>query len=107
MEIEYLYHCAGCQKPDKEYPNKEKECDVCLGEDVGAYVNDEGECWKCSGYGVYMPFMSIGCHKWARNDAYGIYTGLYCDKCYKHNYPYKRGRYHDESYCGERIEPNE
>ena len=21
-------------------------------------------------------------HMWARNDAYGIYTGLYCEKCY-------------------------
>ena len=22
-------------------------------------------------------------HHWARSDSYGIYTGLYCDKCYK------------------------
>ena len=88
MEIEYLYHCAGCHKPDKEYPNKEKWC-----EHTGELVVP-----RCR---------PLEYHKWSRNDAYGIYTGLYCDKCYKHNYPYKRGRYHDESYCGERIEPNE
>lgn len=29
-------------------------------------------------------------HMWARNDAYGIYTGLFCDKCYNNNYPYKK-----------------
>jgi len=43
-------------------------------------------------------------HMWARNDAYGIYTGLFCDKCYNNNYPYKKDRYFDESYCGERLE---
>ena len=39
---EYLYHCRGCQKPDKEYPNKEIECDECKG--------TGGDCWKCNGY---------------------------------------------------------
>ena len=46
-------------------------------------------------------------HMWARTDAYGIYTGLYCDDCYENNYPYKKHRYHDESYCGERLEEEE
>ena len=46
----------------------------------------------------------ISYHDWARCDAYGIYTGLYCDDCYKNNYPYKRNRYFDEAYCGERLE---
>ena len=46
----------------------------------------------------------ISYHDWARCDSYGIYTGLYCDNCYKNNYPYKRGRYLDEAYCGERLE---
>ena len=83
---EYLFNCTGCQKPDKDFPIRFDDYEV--------------------GEPIYnAPRVSE--HKWARNDAYGIYTGLYCDKCYKHNYPYKRGRYHDESYCGERIEPNE
>ena len=43
-------------------------------------------------------------HMWARNDSYGIYTGLFCDNCYDNNYPYKKDRYFDESYCGERLE---
>jgi len=90
MEKEYLYHCAGCQKPDKEYPDEEIRCE------------ETGEMFV-----QRIRRGMMGCHKWARNDAYGIYTGLYCDKCYKHNYPYKRGRYHDEAYCGERLEPNE
>tara|TARA_R100000963_G_C4604855_1_gene77287 strand:- start:418 stop:774 length:357 start_codon:yes stop_codon:yes gene_type:complete len=118
MEIEYLYHCEGCQKPDKDYPDKEIKCDDCQGRglvlvskrrDDGKWIEDgTEECWKCDGQLVFRPRVSpIQCHKWARNDAYNIYTGLYCDKCYKHNYPYKRGRYHDESYCGERLEPDE
>tara|TARA_R100000315_G_C5227452_1_gene138459 strand:+ start:807 stop:1145 length:339 start_codon:yes stop_codon:yes gene_type:complete len=112
--MEYLYHCAGCEKPDKDYPNEEVQCSECEG--TGYYYNsiddtsieDEETCFSCKGYGTYVPrCRPLEYHKWARNDAYGIYTGLYCDKCYKHNYPYKKYRYHDESYCGERIEPNE
>ena len=105
--MEYLYHCRGCQKADTDYPNEKKECEECLGEDVGAYVNDEGYCWKCDGYGEYLDRTKVEYHMWARNDAYGIYTGLYCDDCYKNNYPYRKDRYHDEAYCGERLEPNE
>lgn len=86
MEKEYLFHCAGCEKPDKEYPIRFQDYEV-------------GE--------LIYNTPRVAEHNWARNDAYGIYTGLYCDKCYKHNYPYKKYRYHDESYCGERIEPNE
>ena len=22
MDSKYLFHCAGCKKPDKEYPNR-------------------------------------------------------------------------------------
>ena len=85
---EYLYHCSGCQKSDKDFHNKEIRC-----ENTGEF---------------YTPMCHpLEHHKWARNDAYGIYTGLYCDSCYKSNYPYKRGRYNDEAYCGERLEPNE
>ena len=32
-------------------------------------------------------------HPWVRVDAYGIYTGPYCDPCFKNNYPYRKDRY--------------
>ena len=84
--MEYLYHCKGCQKADEEYPLKFDDYEV-----------DEP---------IYNA-PKVEYHMWARNDAYGIYTGLYCDDCYKNNYPYRKDRYHDESYCGERLHPNE
>ena len=84
--MEYLYHCKGCQKADEEYPLKFDDYEV-----------DEP---------IYNA-PKVEYHMWARNDAYGIYTGLYCDDCYKNNYPYRKDRYHDESYSGERLEPNE
>ena len=45
-------------------------------------------------------------HMWARSDAYGIYTGLYCDKCYKDSniYTYRKDEYFDPAYAGERME---
>ena len=46
-------------------------------------------------------------HQWARTDHYGIYTGLYCDKCFKDNYPYRRDDYFDPAYAGERLEPED
>jgi len=42
-------------------------------------------------------------HEWARHDAYGIFTGHYCDDCYENNYPYKKDRYDYEGY-GERLD---
>lgn len=39
-----------------------------------------------------------------RHDAYGYATGYYCDDCYENNYPYRKDRYFDESYAGERLE---
>ena len=111
MNNDYLYHCKGCDKPDKEYPNKEIECDDCEGTgyaniDYEEDVNDEA-CWKCNGYGKYTPRTSVEHHMWSRADAYGIYTGLYCDKCYKDNYPYRKDEYYDPAYAGERMEPDE
>ena len=88
--MSYLYNCVGCGKPDKEFPNEEKFCE------------HTGE-W-------YVPTCRpLEHHKWARNDAYNIYTGLFCDKCYNdpHKYTYRRDRYHDEAYCGERLEPDD
>ena len=100
MDNNYLYHCKGCEKPDKEYPNKEIECDECKG--------TGGDCWKCGGYGEYMPRTSVEYHMWSRADAYGIYTGLYCDKCYDDpsKYTYRKDEYYDPAYAGERMEPD-
>jgi len=104
LDNEYLYHCAGCKKPDKEYPDKETKCNIC----EGSGRTNIGFCNICEGSGEYVLYAKpIAHHRWAREDAYGIYTGLYCDKCYKDNYPYRRDRYHDESYCGERLNPDE
>ena len=88
MDREYLFHCAGCKKPDKEYPTRFDDYEY-------------GE------PGQNTPKVSE--HMWARADAYGIYTGLYCDKCYDdpHKYTYRKDRYYDPAYAGERMEPDE
>ena len=100
MKQEYLYNCKGCNKPDKEHPDKEIECDWC-----GGFGKVENEwCPNCDGKCKYVPRTRVEHHQWARCDAYGIYTGLYCDKCFKDNYPYRTDRYFDESYAGERLE---
>ena len=40
-----------------------------------------------------------------QTDAYGYSTGYWCDSCYESDrYPYRRDRYFDESYAGERLE---
>ena len=47
-------------------------------------------------------------HYWARFEAYGNYTSLYCDECYNSDvYPYRKDRYHDPMYAGERMEPDD
>ena len=85
MDKEYFFHCRGCSKPDKEYPMR----------------FDDYE------YSFIVPKTSE--HMWARADAYGIYTGLYCDKCYDdpHKYTYRKDEYYDPAYAGERLEPDE
>ena len=115
MHNNYHINCSGCHKSDKDtLIGKQEKCRWCEGtgkvhEDNEGYITlGIGEpCQSCFGEGKqeYIPRASY--HHWARTDAYGIYTGLYCDKCYKDNYPYRRDRYHDESYCGERMEPDE
>ena len=55
MEKEYLFHCAGCQKPDKEYPIRFQDYEV--------------------GEPIYNT-PRVTEHMWARADVYGIYTGL-------------------------------
>ena len=44
------------------------------------------------------PIAQIEYHRWARNDAYGYFTGLYCEKCYQDptKYTYRKDRYFDE-----------
>ena len=84
----FLYHCNGCDKADKNYPDKEKQ-----DKETGEYYTP-----RCN---------PLEYHEWARNDAYGIYTGLYCEECYndKEKYTYRKDEYFDEGYCGERLEP--
>lgn len=46
-------------------------------------------------------------NKWVeeRSDAYGYSTGHWCDECYEGDkYPYRRDRYFDPFYAGERLE---
>ena len=88
MDKDYLFHCRGCQKPDKEFPNRLEDYEV--------------------GEPVYnAPKTSE--HDWARVDTYGIYTGLYCDKSYDdpNIYTYRKDEYYDPAYAGERMEPDE
>ena len=85
MSKDYMFHCRGCEKPDKDYPVKF--------DDYG-YEEIITNCPKVSE------------HMWARQDAYGIYTGLYCSKCYDdpEKYTYRKDRYYDPAYAGERME---
>ena len=91
MNNDYLYHCAGCKKPDKEYPIPDYDSEEEL---------QDKQITTCG---------SITNHMWARADAYGIYTGLYCDKCYddKEKYTYRKDNYYDPAYAGERMNPDE
>lgn len=44
-------------------------------------------------------------HANERSDSYGISTGVWCEVCYNSsNYPYRKDRYYDPSYAGERME---
>ena len=105
---DYLYHCRGCAKHDEDYPNKETECERCEG---FGWTNPslEEECPFCNGDGKYMDWVKIDYHKWSRSDAYGIYTGLYCDDCYDDpdKYTYRKDKYFDPGYAGESLEPED
>ena len=106
---DYLYHCGGCGKPDKNYPDKKTECEHCNGTGRGndIFQDEPEECGACDGYGAYTARVSpLEYHEWARSDAYGIYTGLYCHKCYEdqEKYTYRKDRYHDKGYAGERMD---
>ena len=82
------------------------DCDACEGSGFGEA--DDGYCDNCDGTGeVKIIPPPVEYHRWARTDAYGIYTGLYCDDCFKDNYPYKTDMYHDPMDAGERMEPDD
>ena len=115
---DYLYHCRGCAKHDEDYPDKETDCERCGGtgyEDEfrvkeGIPLTGLGDdCHFCNGDGKYMDWVKIDYHKWSRSDAYGIYTGLYCDDCYDDpdKYTYRKDKYFDPGYAGESLEPEE
>ena len=113
---DYLYHCRGCRQHDEEYPQKESECIECKGSGWLVTDNDdvnnndlEEECPFCLGDGKYMDWVKVDYHKWSRSDAYGIYTGLYCDDCYDdpNIYPYRKDNYFDPGYAGESLEPED
>ena len=107
--MEYLYNCRGCKKPDEEYPGHYETCDDCTGSGIDEEETN-GECWMCGGRGDYIRRLhSIQDHQWARADAYGIYTGLYCDECYDNPniYTYRKDEYFDEGYAGEQLYPDE
>jgi hypothetical protein len=59
----------------------------------GCQATEQVETWSDAKY-----------HPWVRSDAYGLTTGCYCDECYENNYPYRKDRYYDPSYCGERMD---
>jgi len=77
----------------------------------------DDQCYTCDGTGEVestycgscqaeaMMTRPIDYHQWARKDAYGIFTGLYCDDCYddEEKYPYRKDDYFDPSYAGERL----
>ena len=109
---EYHINCRGCHKPDKDtLIGKMEECTWCNG--TGKYHRDKegyiivgkGDyCQECDGEGKREYIQKTSEHYWARCDSYGIYTGIYCDDCYKNNYPYRKDEYFDEGYAGERLE---
>lgn len=59
------------------------------------YLNEPIKCG--GGCGKSNPRETIGI--WKRQDAYGIFTGYYCDECYESDrYPFRKDRYdHDDA----------
>ena len=50
-EEDYLYHCGGCGKSDKNYPDKKTECEHCNGTGQGndTFQDEPEECGACDG----------------------------------------------------------
>ena len=75
-------------------------------------IKDKPEMTICRGCEAEVEMMRpIDQHWWARRDAYGNFTGIYCDDCYNSGepdrYPYRKDDYHDPMYAGERMNPDD
>ena len=107
-----MFTCIECEDkyiPDVNGDAEERLCYHCmLDDEEGKRMNDV-ICSGCKKKNKYdLDSFPIKYHMWARNDAYGIYTGIYCDDCYdSDSYPYRKDNYHDPAYCGERMEPDD
>jgi len=73
---------------------------------MAQYEDDDKPQTVCSGCKATADYCRpLTEHRWARSDAYGIYTGIYCRKCYgSDKYPYRKDDYHDPAYAGERLD---
>lgn len=76
-------------------------CHVCHEESDHLIIECQGGC----GIETCVPG-AITDHEWARYDNYGIYTGVYCEKCYRDDskYGYRRDDYFDPGYAGESLD---
>lgn len=66
--------------------------------DAGIYNSWEFNVVKvfgCKGCGEYKDDVQ------ERSDAYGIFTGHYCENCYENHYPYRKDRYETIEFHGE------
>ena len=75
-------------------------------------IKDKPEMTFCRSCEAEVEMMRpIDQHWWARRDAYGNFTGIYCDDCYNSGepdrYPYRKDDYHDPMYAGERMNPDD
>ena len=53
-----------------EILDKKVVCEECQGEDCGAFVNEDGDCWKCEGRGHYNPNEKLKEKYWKEMENY-------------------------------------
>ena len=53
-----------------EILDKKVVCEECQGEDCGAFVNEDGDCWKCEGRGHYNPNEKLKEEYWKEMENY-------------------------------------
>lgn len=62
-------------------------------------------CQGCEQRERVATYSEVKHHEWMRSDAYGLCTGHWCHTCFESDvYPYRRDRYFDPEYCGERMD---